>query len=375
MRKKAFAIFLCVVFLLSLTGCTGKSSGYSGMVAGVRFALSDLGAEVSIHTPLQEQMIAEIYEAPADNSFLYYVQGAEELSSPLPVTLTWTAEPAESYVVAISKNKNMTDAVFAQATTDNAMEIYNLEIGMTYYWTVTACTGDQQVVSDTASFTIDSYGPRNLYIDGITNVRDVGGWKTADGGSVKQGMIYRCGRLNESSIAEMNIEITDSGIHAFKDVLGVKTELDIRGDEEAANITQSPMGKDVNYIRIPMGFEGDIIQSNAEQIKQVFAVLGQEENYPLCIHCNIGTDRTGLLCFLVNALLGVSETDLVLDYTFSNFGNIGGGRGAEQILDVYLPVLQAVQGDSLSKKTYNFLLDLGVEKTDLNAVISIMKEK
>ncbi len=375
MRRTCLSVLLCIALLFTVTGCAKQSSGYSDTVAGVCFSLSDLGTEVNIHTQMQKQMIAETIEDVASNSFLYYAQGQEEQSRPMPVTLTWTAEPADSYTVTVSKNENMSNAVFIQVTAENALDIYNLEVGATYYWTVTAHTAEKQITSGTAFFTTDSQAPRNLYIDGITNVRDLGGWKTADGGSVKQGMIYRCGRLNESSVVEMNIEITNSGIHAFKDVLGVKTELDIRGDEEAANITQSPMGKDVNYIRIPMGFEGDIIQNNAKQIKQVFAALGGENNYPVCIHCNIGTDRTGLLCFLVNALLGVSETDLVLDYTFSNFGNIGGGRGAEQILDVYLPVLQTAQGDSLSEKTYNFLLDIGVAKEDLDAVISIMKEK
>ena len=42
----------------------------------------------------------------------------------------------------------------------------------------------------------------------------------------------------------------------------------------------------------------------------------------LLLHCSIGTDRTGVICFLINALLGVSEEDLYKDYLFSMFGMI-----------------------------------------------------
>ncbi len=377
MIKRFAGILLCQLLILSLFGCTSQSGGYTGTVDGISFSLSDLGEQAVIHTGLQQQFIAEIKEDPAGNAFVYYAQGGEELSRPMPVTLTWTAkaeQKIEGYTVNISKNADMTNPVYTQQTEQTTLDVYNLEVGKTYYWTVTANLSDNQVTSGTACFTTDGQAPRNLYVDGITNVRDLGGWKTENGGHVKQGMIYRCGRLNESDVAQLNVEITEDGICAFRDRLGMKTEIDLRMDAEAANIIQSPMGTDVNYIRIPMNFAGDIIQDNREQIIAFFAVLAEEENYPLCIHCNIGTDRTGLLCFFVNALLGVSETELVMDYTFSNLGEIGSGRGAEQILEVYLPMVNEMDGKTLSEKTWNYLNQLGVAASNLDAVISIMGE-
>ena len=112
---------------------------------------------------------------------------------------------------------------------------------------------------------------------------------------------------------------------------------------------------------------------NEDVLKDVFSVLGDKNNYPIVIHCSIGTDRTGLLCFLINALLGVSEEDLYRDYLFSNFGNIGGSR-SYSIIDTYIMNISSAQGDSLAERTYNYLLGIGVSKTDLDKVINIMTE-
>lgn len=44
-----------------------------------------------------------------------------------------------------------------------------------------------------------------------------------------------------------------------------------------------------------MEWDGEMLGDNKEQIVNVFSILGGETNYPLCIQCNIETDRTG--CF------------------------------------------------------------------------------
>ena len=49
-------------------------------------------------------------------------------------------------------------------------------------------------------------------------------------------------------------------------------------------------------------------------LKDAFAIFGNKDNYPIVMHCSIGTDRTGMLAFLINSLLGVSEEDLYKDY-------------------------------------------------------------
>ena len=41
------------------------------------------------------------------------------------------------------------------------------------------------------------------------------------------------------------------------------------------------------------------------------AAIADENRYPVYIHCTGGADRTGTLAFLINALLGVGEDDLI----------------------------------------------------------------
>lgn len=157
--------------------------------------------------------------------------------------------------------------------------------------------------------------------------------------------------------------------------LGIKTEIDVRlvDDSENGGITYSPLGESVAYISIPMEWDGNMLADNKEQVVKVFSVLAKEENYPLFIHCNIGTDRTGMLAFMINALLGVPEEELQKDYVFSNFGNIGGKRPVENLLesDYYNTIMQT-EGSTLSEKTYNCLVDTGVPAEDLDALIRIM---
>ena len=328
-----------------------------------------------MHSELQNSYLTDVAESGNPDCMILYAQGLMEESRPVPVELSWTAAadtPIDSYTVYISKNSDMRDLFYRESTVDSCLQVYNLEIGTTYYWSVAARIGDKEITSGTASFTIDSAVPRNLYIDGITNVRDLGGYKTADGGRVKQGMIYRSGRMNVSNDPTPTIEITGTGKHWFKDVLGIRSDIDLRTFEEAGQIVESPLGNDVNYLHAPMTWENNILTDNTQMIREVFAFLAKEENYPVVIHCNIGTDRTGMICFLINGLCGVSEEDLCIDYTFSNFGSIGSGRSADTILLDYLPIVKEAKGDSLSKKIYNYLVGIGVPEADLNAIISYM---
>lgn len=76
---------------------------------------------------------------------------------------------------------------------------------------------------------------------------------------------------------------------------------------------------------------------------------------------------------MINALLGVPEEELYKDFLFSNFGNIGGKRPLENLLESdYYKAIEQAEGDTLSEKTYNCLVETGVAGEDLDALIRIM---
>ena len=341
------------------------------------WTLANLGAYVNTHTKEQSDYLRGDYENIVD-----FATGYAEMSRPLPVVLSWTATPEGEnepailqYTVELSENSDFSDAMIFE-TTENSLDVYNLYLATLYYWRVKAELADgQTVVSEIKAFATSEEAPRNLYVEGVTNVRDLGGWKTADGKRVKQGMIYRSGRLNTSESETLSIEITESGIAVMRDVLGVKTEIDLRrtDNNEVGALTSSPLGEDVTYISAPMDWSvKDMIKGNIEEVKNVLAILADESNYPIVYHCNIGTDRTGMFAFLIHALLGVSEDDLYRDYLFSNYGLINGTRTYLNLRRAHFRTVEAYEGETLAEQTRNCLIELGVPAEHLDAVVRIM---
>ena len=254
-------------------------------------------------------------------------------------------------------------------------DVYNLKIATTYYWKVKATLNNgTQIYSDVDDFETMDYGPRNLYVDGVTNVRDLGGWETEDG-RVKQGMIFRSGRFNKSSNSNVLVEVTLEGIDTMLNTLNVKSEIDLRmvSDNEIGGITSSPIDESVNYYSCPMDYRvSNLLTDNIEMVKQVFSILADKNNYPVVYHCNIGTDRTGLYAFLINGLLGVDENDLYVDYLFSNFGYIHGTRDLTEIKNSYIATIKSYDGETLSEKIKNCLIDKGVNEQHLTSIIEIL---
>ena len=122
---------------------------------------------------------------------------------------------------------------------------------------------------------------------------------------------------------------------------------------------------------------------NPQRIKEIFELLADESVYPIYFHCNIGTDRTGCLAYLLGALLGMSEEDLYINYVFSNFGSISGGTNRSGRPSTFITgpngygtTVMSYPGDTLSEKTANALMDIcGLSRETLDKVCEIMVEQ
>ena len=170
-------------------------------------------------------------------------------------------------------------------------------------------------------------------VDGVINLRDIGGFITYDDKRVKSGIIYRSANLSY---------ITPTGktqLMALKPCL----ICDLRSDEEVANDPHPELG-DVNYINFGIATEGDkarrlwllifrprklntllprlyqevILEENASALSGALRAVLDEKNLPMLIHCTAGKDRTGVVVALILALLGVPEDKIIADYTQSN---------------------------------------------------------
>ena len=114
---------------------------------------------------------------------------------PLTVTLKWKGEGGD-YQVLVSEEPSLAEAV-AFAASENKLELGNFKVATTYYWQVFSPKDGK--ASKLFSFTTEADTPRLIRIDGVPNVRDMGGYIGRDGRRIKQGMVYRTAGLNYNS--------------------------------------------------------------------------------------------------------------------------------------------------------------------------------
>ena len=319
--------------------------------------------------------------------------GNMSVSAPLPKVLSWDGN-LDEYKVNIYSDEDLQDLVVSYVTKENSFEFYNGELEATYYWTVSSIY--DTLVSTPSDFFISRSvnGPRNLKIDGVENIRDIGAWEKLEDENfkklIKQGMIYRSGRFNEDKAERPTPNITEAGIHEVIHNLGIKTEIDLRRvstNEVGSLRDKSVLAPFINYIQLPMAYGGNNILTfkgklsgddyeydNPGQIKWFFKYLSEEENYPINFHCSIGKDRTGCLAYLVEGLLGFDQETMYRDYMFTNFADAGMCKLTD-ITERYGKTLDDYEnGNTLQEKIYNYLnQEVGVPTEYLDKVINILK--
>lgn len=367
--KINFKRIILICFSGLLCGCNTKLSITTDGISGVQ----------DIHTEYQNQYINGDYTT-TNYTKLESWMATSDYSYPKPVVLSWKSTE-ELFKVHVSENEDFSSSWIFE-TTKQTFNLYNLKINTTYFYKIESILGKRSLFTKTYSFQTIEKGPRNLFIENVTNSRDIGGNK------IKQGLVYRT-----SSFNSFNEEtISEFGLKTIKEQLGVKTDIDLRrkdDDNGMANITSSPLGEDVKFYSIPMNTArgGNMLTykkdeyDNPQAIRDIFEVLKDENNYPLAIHCSRGVDRTGLIAFLLEGLLGEDEEYLVRDYLFSYYGNINGSIGFDDIMGnrearnkygYYL--IDYPNGESMSEKFYNCLVEeIKVPSTSLDAVINILR--
>ena len=319
-----------------------------------------------IHTDRQNAYLKDKYENATS-----YAVGESEYSRPVKHSYTITGGKSP-YTLYLSEKSNYANPLVYE-TNENQFILTNLKIRTTYYLKVVS---ENKVIKEDSFITEDEI-IRNLYISGVTNARDLGGYKIGDN-FTKQGLIFRTGRLNENCTDTVTNKISDKGIQTMLNEMKVKSEIDLRlvSNNEVGCLSEGVgvLGGSVKYYQCPMDFNLSVQEEiNVSAVKKVFEILGNSSNYPTFFHCSIGTDRTGYIAWLINACLGVKKEDLYRDYLFSNFGNIGGKRTVNNINNKYVTsIINNTNGATLKEKAVNYLLSLGVKQSQIDTLYSIM---
>lgn len=194
------------------------------------------------------------------------------------------------------------------------------------------------------------------------NVRDLGGW-ACDGGTVKYGKLFRGGMPNAS----------DSGI--LVDWLGVSANIDLRGRTEAGGATQSPLGSDVRYYLYDTYAMYSISDKALwkQVLTDVFDCVKNGET--VYFNCSMGADRAGTFACILEALLGVSQSDLDADYELTSFYSLRKRSGDYQSGPTWANLIQqikALNGSTLRDKCVNFVASLGITSEEINAFRAAM---
>ena len=160
--------------------------------------------------------------------------------------------------------------------------------------------------------------------------------------------------------------ITPEGVETMLTVLGIKTDMDLRMPDEDSDGTYV-LGDSVNHVYYSAPSYSSIFTSNsaAGRIRVIFSDLADESNYPIYVHCTYGRDRTGTVCYLLEALLGLSEDDLMKEYQLSAL--YYGYLDIDE-MTAFVTTFKSLPGKTMSEKAEGYLLSIGVTAEEIASI-------
>jgi protein-tyrosine phosphatase len=174
---------------------------------------------------------------------------------------------------------------------------------------------------------------RVVRLQGATNFRDLGGYRTRDGRQVRWRRLFRSDHLGRLTADD----------EAMLAALGLQQVLDFRGDQERAAMPNRLAAARHHAL----GIEPTVVQrmqdlvAAGQRLSAPVAVALMQELYralvndqahrfaelfehllasdtPLVFHCTAGKDRTGFAAALILHALGVPREAVVQDYLLTN---------------------------------------------------------
>jgi protein-tyrosine phosphatase len=179
---------------------------------------------------------------------------------------------------------------------------------------------------------------RHVSLDGQPNFRDLGGYKTVDGRTVKWGQLYRSGELHGLSDADVD-RLEDLGIRTVVNFL-IPMEVEARGADRLPDgvreVSQPISGgagggltkvvsearQTGDFSEVPVELNAEIHRLIVQEAREQYATLLRQivdaSNRPLVFHCSHGVHRTGTAAAILLATLGVPWETVREDYLLSN---------------------------------------------------------
>ncbi len=170
---------------------------------------------------------------------------------------------------------------------------------------------------------------RRIEIEGAYNVRDIGGYETADGRTTRWGKFLRAD--NVSTLPQHSQDMLTS-------TYGVRTVIDLRRQGEIDGQPDNVLSRSphVRYRNIDIvgdmvfdqvnseeprarihGSYRNMLDRRGEKFGEALRVLARPRMLPAMYHCMGGQDRTGLISAMLLSLAGVPDETIAADYTLT----------------------------------------------------------
>ncbi|OBA23467.1 hypothetical protein METBIDRAFT_85689 [Metschnikowia bicuspidata var. bicuspidata NRRL YB-4993] len=246
--------------------------------------------------------------------------------------------------------------------------------------------------------------PRVKHVDGISNFRDLGGWRVykptfqtqlelACKYFVRPNLMYRC--ANPAGV-------TEAGYKTLQD-LGVKAIFDLRSEDECAKdgIPEDLVSVGIERIHAPVFKHEDyspeaialrlshlitswhtyvqiyaqILQRGEDLFRTMFEHLRDKPHTPLLFHCTAGKDRTGVFGMLVLLLAGVDKFTISKEYALTTYGLVPDhARIRERFLAGMKKTQSGEQGEALAQMILQGRKNWSIEVDGFNNLISSRAE-
>ena len=169
--------------------------------------------------------------------------------------------------------------------------------------------------------------PRHIRFEAVFNFRDLGGYPTSGGQKVAWRRLFRSSELHH---------MTSHDIIRLREEIRLRSVIDLRRSRPLEPF--SPLNEvGVEYYNIPLIDTGNTEEnmnqdfSNmgevysylvrheefGQRVVKALEIIAEPDNLPLVFHCSAGKDRTGILTAIVLGILGVTDEDIIEDYTLT----------------------------------------------------------
>jgi protein-tyrosine phosphatase len=161
-----------------------------------------------------------------------------------------------------------------------------------------------------------------LTVDGLVNLRDLGGLPTASGATTIPGRLLR---------SESPHTLSDSGLLALLD-LGIGAVVDLRTASEREHRPSPLVDAGVHTLHAPIFTDDEDYPDHLATAAEVYCwwlrerrtgvaaamtAIADAPSAPILVHCHAGKDRTGVVIALVLRFAGVSVDVIADDYAIS----------------------------------------------------------